>query len=1003
MEKCIVASEQNTPVFNQYPSVYFSAYKVSDFGQITHTVKPIHLDWGYWKFASNHDTARAKLLELNSPEDVIWATRCGMEEGIGETLTAMVSDTGHLIYWDDLSAIKLVWIPGRLDGTKGWRDGEAASASEHMVEITKRRERHGLPELSPQQQCVYTGTYFRWYLEAGADLKHVRKWINHVPEESLHLEAPTAESIIAGFPEWQSRSLFGEAQHMSIHPSYLPTADRRLKPIQHLRYRQGARRALDAGPAKGYSCHPAWDGATEDDYTDFNKELNSTKMLNHHPERWLKPPAVLNADGEVMLDPQDSKHEILDYPNLPARIPNKRWFDREQSWQRLDKRITQQDCDARRLTCVSGKRKRQNKDAPPTSTDQGPQDRRKFKPFPNRHVTDHYMDGTPPVALEETTSDNVGDVEGRIAKRSRLDCADSSSTSNKHPVFDYNMSESIWMGNFFAAYDLSSGPASVYTANMGYGQDVPLNFAPQPQRSFQPSFCGGFPIDWVLSMHSHDAVNLFQVANNSSDGGQNNGTQEQTNGSSFLNGVDSPARVQTQEYPQRHAYHSQTQQINPLLGVNNGAWSSGGSSVYPGEQIAGGPQGQYIDENINGVPTNFDEINFADHPLGIPVTSMQLSQLQPNALQPGPRGIQFSATAQRNHGAKKPSTLRADPVQYSHPYPSDEQEEQILLQKDELRAAQKGKSAGFWPSTTADSPMQMAQQSECSLPRQAQNGDDTTVEVPSNLYAQLPDDSSSGHLHEPTTPVEQDANHAEIGYSRAVLDDSEFDAWLTALLNAPAPSARTVPTKTTLNGDGFPANLAQKTGIEPSGLCTEAVEEPAQDDSAGWVEIEKLLGSCPGTVAFSALPAERNGPADINCAPVTVHSPGNLANGSAGDVEAGSPNVGDVQDQGTSNVDDPGNELGASSEFSAPEFDWDFNEMLSGTISFQDTSSDGQEGHSEAGPGAAVVDNGEIIVPGMDPVELACERCEDCEGLGLSVCLCSGRKDWWVPVPGASL
>ncbi|KAL9074510.1 MAG: hypothetical protein Q9157_004369 [Trypethelium eluteriae] len=349
-ESHIIASPQNTPLLHQYPEWYTSTYQLGPNSVVYRNIESIHHNWGYWEFADPDHQAKAKTHGLDSPEEVFSATINVVMSSVRPFPSGVTSKSGHPIQWNDLEAINLIWIPGRLDGTKGLQNGQLASAYRHIREIQARRTRHSLPTIRiPYEKYVYAGTYFRWYLEPGADLQYIRQWINSTPLRFLSLAPSTAESIVAGFPEWKGRSLFGNSTNaIFLHDLYLHAADRRLKPNSFPMNRPPSQDGHKADTEDFTSYHPAVEDVTEKDFEKVCLALNQIRKGDYVTRGWDRPPVILDADGNVLRDPEGSGAMILDYPHLPMRISScQGWWQRE-TWMRLDCRLVPDDLTMRK-------------------------------------------------------------------------------------------------------------------------------------------------------------------------------------------------------------------------------------------------------------------------------------------------------------------------------------------------------------------------------------------------------------------------------------------------------------------------------------------------------------------------------------------------------------------------------------------------------------------------------------------------------------------------------
>ena len=369
MAETITASEQNTPLFKEYPRWYRPTYQIA-LGpeyKLVREIRGMHRRWGYWEFASQNDQVKARNLGLISPEAVILCTVHAHKRGIQGTSMVITTASGHSIGWGGLEDVRIIWKPGQLDGTKGWKDGRPANAWEHISEIRARRIRHGnSPDLNDGEQYVYTGTYFRWYLEPGADLRLVQQWVN-ANRARLNLGPPTEETVIAGFPEWKDRNFFGGPQpQKGPHEFYLKAADRRLKPEDLLPYKQPKSGVPDTENWGYTSYHPAIEGSTEGDYARIGDEMNDKLTYDNFELelRWKEPPIVLNADGEPIRSTEDPNYFVRDYPHLPMRICVNPTFWQNEIWKRLDHRLTPKSLDARKIPVPRGKKRRERvKDA----------------------------------------------------------------------------------------------------------------------------------------------------------------------------------------------------------------------------------------------------------------------------------------------------------------------------------------------------------------------------------------------------------------------------------------------------------------------------------------------------------------------------------------------------------------------------------------------------------------------------------------------------------------
>ncbi|KAL9090179.1 MAG: hypothetical protein Q9165_005459 [Trypethelium subeluteriae] len=438
-ETHIITSPQNTPLLHQYPEWYTSTYVSLPNSVVHRNIESIHRNWGYWEFADLDHQAKAKSQGLDSPEELLSATTLTLMSSNGPFPTSITSKSGHPIQWNDSDAINLIWIPGRLDGTKGLHNGQPASASRHVREIQQRRTRHSLPSVrTPHEKYVYSGSYFRWYLEPGADLRYIRQWINSIaPLRSLSLGPSTAESIIAGFPEWKGRSLFGNSTNaISLHELYLHAADRRLKPDNFPMYRPPRQDGHTADTEDFTSYHPAVEDVMEKDFKNVCLTLNQMYKGDYLTLGWTKPPAVLDADGNVLRDPKGSGEMILDYPHLPMRISRcQGWWQRE-TWLRLDCRLVPDDLAMRKLG-GENKPKRRSPQVDSASAEPGEQ----IKPSTVKpaRVRDRAAEQAPrvPVRQDEKVMNEVAEaLKYHTRKKPRQKKHDLKSSSQSPPLFD---------------------------------------------------------------------------------------------------------------------------------------------------------------------------------------------------------------------------------------------------------------------------------------------------------------------------------------------------------------------------------------------------------------------------------------------------------------------------------------------------------------------------------------------------------------------------------------
>ncbi|KAI9714916.1 MAG: hypothetical protein M1820_000205 [Bogoriella megaspora] len=385
----IVPSPQNTPLYPNYPRDYVSAYSREDGHEGEQYVQEAQVNWGYWEFASNDAKQAARYFNVYTPEDAM--------------LEAFSSTTPNAFQKLAFDNMLFVWIPGMLDGAEGCHMGAPATAMEHLKEIDARRAWHGLPQIGRNDTTiVYTGSDFNWYLRPGANLEYVLEWINETSltrASEFSLGPPTAGNIIAGFPQWRNRSLYSSDPATAANPDsvprgmlpptllYLEAADRRLKPHMRLDY--------ICPPPNGYivgnvsdkykdktSFHPAQLTHAPDDLPQICYQLHPTdrdkapcRPRTKDTKPWDHPPRLRGPDGSYLYDIDDEipdreairsknphlflrenrkgeKKLILDWPQLPFRIGRNETWWREESWFRIDARLTYGDVDARSFTTV---------------------------------------------------------------------------------------------------------------------------------------------------------------------------------------------------------------------------------------------------------------------------------------------------------------------------------------------------------------------------------------------------------------------------------------------------------------------------------------------------------------------------------------------------------------------------------------------------------------------------------------------------------------------------
>lgn len=105
-------------------------------------------DFGHWKYSSEEDKLKALAKSFHHPSMVVYAAHCGQA---------------------GLSAIKLEWVPGQIEGSQGSRLGPT-NAYIHLFIIQERcRFWFGIVPVEPYQLPVYTGTDMWWPGRKGAN------------------------------------------------------------------------------------------------------------------------------------------------------------------------------------------------------------------------------------------------------------------------------------------------------------------------------------------------------------------------------------------------------------------------------------------------------------------------------------------------------------------------------------------------------------------------------------------------------------------------------------------------------------------------------------------------------------------------------------------------------------------------------------------------------------------------------------------------------------------
>ncbi|KAI9661789.1 MAG: hypothetical protein M1821_009028 [Bathelium mastoideum] len=752
MEVYVNASVQNTPTFPQYLFLYSSTYIASDGstpngGNISRNFEPIHLDWGYWEFANLEEQARARELGLYLPEHVLWATRCATQMGLRDSSAAMILETGHRVQCEDLDKINLVWVPGRLDGTKGWQNGKPTSAQRHIAEISKRRGRHVLPDVAVEEHFVYSGSYFRWYLEPNANLKYVHKWLDYPRQNKLHLKPPTIESVTAGYPEWRDRPLFDESRAAPAEcrnrlQFYLRYADRRLKPTRQLKYKQPARPTLDVGPDNVMSCHPALDGAGEKDFEQLCNDINETRGVGFKQEYWSKPPPVRNADGEIVKHPTDPAFDVLDYPHLPMRINEKGGCWENIAWKRLDSRITQKDVDARRVVPRTRKRDLEAREVSLTANTASQSTPREIKPMPRgrrpgpRKNNNQYMaPGQHVINIDAEASWSEANMAEDLAKMQNIPIngvADKSvqergprtkkprrhdhlqfnDASQQPPLFDEHMPNYLdMMANNFA---FNTSAASLLNANHAtQGQDAFSDILAQGEKPFMYDNPGPWAASSTsFSMQPSDVFEISrETFNKESDQKENPYNAPGLSYGTYEN-----------ELALANESLSTPQQYISSMGRSQTTENFPSNSMYP-STWANGPIAE-PQEFSSSIPNG----------TGTELTNYQGSGFAPSTDYPQPLSVDTSMSYE--HGVQdirvnKPSWHRAIPVQYSHPYLTDEEEAMMLLEQDRQDFDQDRETSASQPSPVRGETIGAAGQQSVMASQMGQNiidvdGPDTT-------------------------------------------------------------------------------------------------------------------------------------------------------------------------------------------------------------------------------------------------------------------------------------
>ena len=730
----ITVSPQNTPLFEEYPARYSSTYTNQTNSLVGREIEPEHLDWGYWEFVNSAHQAKAREHGFFSPEEVFSATTFAIRHRLNQVPSTVIPRADHHLSWYDLEEIKIVWVPGRLDGTKGLKNGLPVCAYDHMREIRRRRRYYGLGHtITAKGPWVYTGTHFRWYLEPNADLRHVKEWINSIPPENLHLEEPTAENIVAGFPEWRGRSLtddalgFGSLYNMQADQMYLKAADRRLKPDAYLPYSQPPHRSPDEPSEDRTSYHPAMEGAKRGDFVDLCNTLNQKSGELKLQERWLEPPAILDADGEPMHSPRDSDQIILDYPHLPIQISRSVEWWQQEALARLDPRIRPQDLDARKKTAPQPVKKRKR------SERSRPQQRRSRNRTPQHEST----------LLSETTDGQLEGLEGeascdRTEKRPRYDSNDLDIDSQLLQLFDSNIPEAINAAAMEAAMGPSSLPlnnASLAEPQMSVSREENfggLNTESQSYLTSGPEAFEGSHLQMDYSPVGSMPVEGSFVKTLLTLSKQMGFAPSSAYPQSSLAGLDS-APQQPQRYAMDYSSVSDvsakvakalltlSQQMgfapasnNSQLGNASGDLGSGSSSMQQCQQYPDQQQAYSLDELLGQIPIDFSFEEQSQNPSTVPVEPTQYVQPQHRDSQQSSskrtQYMQIPATAGRQQHRNQSLRTSIGPVENTQPQYSGLQYDQVAAPNNVLNPGSYQSSAMHQLSATPDTAEQGAKQ-----------------------------------------------------------------------------------------------------------------------------------------------------------------------------------------------------------------------------------------------------------------------------------------------------